>query len=80
VISLGVAPSNQRVQSLARALRLNFCYAQSKGEDYRRFRSLAGSGPALFTMLKDKAQAEDLYIRCENQGMEVYMVGMGGIC
>jgi len=36
---------------------------------------LAGSGPTLFTMLKDKAQAEDLYIRCKNQGMEVYMVG-----
>jgi 4-diphosphocytidyl-2-C-methyl-D-erythritol kinase len=36
---------------------------------------LAGSGPTLFTMLKDKAQAEDLYIRCKNQGMEVYVVG-----
>jgi len=39
---------------------------------------LAGSGPALFTMLKDKAQAEDLYTRCKQQGMEVYMVGVGG--
>ena len=36
---------------------------------------LAGSGPALFTMLKDKAQADDLYIRCKKQGMEVYLVG-----
>jgi len=36
---------------------------------------LAGSGPALFTMLADKEKAEDLYIRCENQGMEVYLVG-----
>jgi 4-diphosphocytidyl-2-C-methyl-D-erythritol kinase len=38
---------------------------------------LAGSGPALFTMLKDKPQAEDLYTRCQQQGMETYLVGTG---
>ena len=36
---------------------------------------LAGSGPTLFTLLKDKARAEDLYIRCQQQGMETYLVG-----
>jgi len=36
---------------------------------------LAGSGPTLFTMLRDKDQAEDLYTRCKDQGMEVFMVG-----
>ena len=36
---------------------------------------LAGSGPALFTLLKDKTKAENLYERCKNQGMEVYLVG-----
>lgn len=36
---------------------------------------LAGSGPTLFTLLKDKAQAEDLYTRCQQQGMETYLVG-----
>lgn len=35
---------------------------------------LAGSGPTLFTILKDKTQAEDLYTRCKQQGMEVYMM------
>lgn len=41
---------------------------------------LAGSGPTLFTLLKDKAQAEDLYTLCEQQGMEAYLVetGFGG--
>ena len=34
---------------------------------------LAGSGPALFTMFKNKTQAEDLYIRCKDQGMETYL-------
>jgi 4-diphosphocytidyl-2-C-methyl-D-erythritol kinase len=34
---------------------------------------LAGSGPALFTLLEDKARAEDLYQRCQNQGMECYL-------
>jgi 4-diphosphocytidyl-2-C-methyl-D-erythritol kinase len=35
---------------------------------------LAGSGPTLFTMLEDKAQAEGLYTRCQQQGMECYLV------
>ncbi len=35
---------------------------------------LAGSGPTLFTLLENKAQAEDLYTRCQNQGMECYLV------
>ena len=35
---------------------------------------LAGSGPTLFAMFKDRAQAEDLYTRCKDQGMEVYVV------
>jgi 4-diphosphocytidyl-2-C-methyl-D-erythritol kinase len=35
---------------------------------------LAGSGPTLFTLLEDRAQAEDLYTRCKNQGMETYVV------
>jgi 4-diphosphocytidyl-2-C-methyl-D-erythritol kinase len=34
---------------------------------------LAGSGPTLFTMLEDKAQAEDLYRRCQQQGLECYL-------
>ena len=34
---------------------------------------LAGSGPALFTLIKDRAEAEDLYTRCKNQGMEAYL-------
>ena len=36
---------------------------------------LAGSGPTLFTLLKDKSQAEDLYTRCQQQNMETYLVG-----
>ena len=35
---------------------------------------LAGSGPTLFTLLKDKNQAEDLYTRCQQQNMETYLV------
>jgi len=35
---------------------------------------LVGSGPSLFTIFNDKTQAEDLYIRCKDQGMEVYLV------
>ena len=35
---------------------------------------LAGSGPALFTLVKDKVQAEDLYIRCQQQRLESYVV------
>jgi 4-diphosphocytidyl-2-C-methyl-D-erythritol kinase len=34
---------------------------------------LAGSGPTLFTMLEDKAQAKDLYTRCKQQGIECYL-------
>ena len=34
---------------------------------------LAGSGPSLFTIFNDKTQAEDLYTRCKDQGMEVYL-------
>ncbi len=34
---------------------------------------LAGSGPALFTLLKDKAKAEELYTRCKHQNMETYL-------
>ncbi len=33
---------------------------------------LAGSGPTLFTLAEGKAQAEDLYLRCQ-QGMECYL-------
>jgi len=34
---------------------------------------LVGSGPTLFTMFDDKAEAEDLYNSCKNQGMHVYL-------
>ena len=34
---------------------------------------LAGSGPALFTLIEDKTQAEDLYIRLQQQGLECYL-------
>ena len=34
---------------------------------------LAGSGPALFTLVKDKTEAEDLYKRCRQQNMEAYL-------
>jgi len=35
---------------------------------------LAGSGPTLFTLVKDKAKAEELYIRLQQQGLEAYLV------
>ncbi|MFC1962068.1 4-(cytidine 5'-diphospho)-2-C-methyl-D-erythritol kinase [Chloroflexota bacterium] len=35
---------------------------------------LCGSGPALFTLIKDRSEAEELYTRCQNQGMEAYLV------
>ena len=35
---------------------------------------LAGSGPALFTLIKDKSQAEDLYTHCQQQNMKTYLV------
>jgi 4-diphosphocytidyl-2-C-methyl-D-erythritol kinase len=34
---------------------------------------LVGSGPTLFTLLKDKAKAEDLYQRCKDQGLTCYL-------
>jgi 4-diphosphocytidyl-2-C-methyl-D-erythritol kinase len=34
---------------------------------------LAGSGPTLFTMLEDKSKAEELYKRCQDQGLECYL-------
>ncbi len=34
---------------------------------------LAGSGPTLFSLLKDKAEAEELYIRCQQQGLQSYL-------
>jgi len=34
---------------------------------------LAGSGPALFALLDDQFQAENLYARCELQGLECYL-------
>ena len=34
---------------------------------------LAGSGPALFILIEDKTQAEDLYIRLQQQGLECYL-------
>jgi len=35
---------------------------------------LAGSGPALFTLIKDRTQAEDLYIRLQQQSLESYLI------
>ena len=35
---------------------------------------LAGSGPTFFTLVKEKTQAEVLYTRCKEQGMEAYLV------
>lgn len=34
---------------------------------------LAGSGPTLFSMLEDKASAEELYQRCKDQGIKCYL-------
>ena len=34
---------------------------------------LAGSGQTLFTLIKDKAQAEELHIRLQQQGLESYL-------
>ena len=41
---------------------------------------LCGSGPALFTLVKDKGQAEDLYAGCKNQGMVSYLVETAESC
>jgi 4-diphosphocytidyl-2-C-methyl-D-erythritol kinase len=38
---------------------------------------LAGSGPTLFTMLPDKARAEEVYRKCKNQGMKAYLASTG---
>jgi 4-diphosphocytidyl-2-C-methyl-D-erythritol kinase len=35
---------------------------------------LAGSGPTLFTTFADKSEAEDLFTRCIDQGMNAYLV------
>jgi len=35
---------------------------------------LAGSGPALFTLIKNEAEAEKLYLRLQQQGLESYLV------
>ncbi|MBI4285146.1 MAG: 4-(cytidine 5'-diphospho)-2-C-methyl-D-erythritol kinase [Chloroflexi bacterium] len=35
---------------------------------------VAGSGPALFSLVKDKAEAEDLCVRLSRQGMTLYVV------
>ncbi len=35
---------------------------------------LAGSGPTLFALFKEKARAEELYTRCRQQKMETYLV------
>ncbi|MFC1990600.1 hypothetical protein ACFLU9_00410, partial [Chloroflexota bacterium] len=40
---------------------------------------LAGSGPALFTLFEEKAQAEALYTRCRQQGMEAYVAEVTNI-
>ncbi|MFQ6122202.1 MAG: 4-(cytidine 5'-diphospho)-2-C-methyl-D-erythritol kinase [Dehalococcoidales bacterium] len=34
---------------------------------------LAGSGPTLFTLVKEKTPAEELYNRCHQQGLETYL-------
>jgi len=34
---------------------------------------LAGSGAALFTLTEDKTEAEDLYVRLQQQGLECYL-------
>jgi len=35
---------------------------------------LAGSGPALFTLIKDRTQAEELYLRLRQQRLEPYLI------
>jgi 4-diphosphocytidyl-2-C-methyl-D-erythritol kinase len=34
---------------------------------------LAGSGPTLFSLFRDKNKANDLYSRCKGQGMKAYL-------
>ncbi len=38
------------------------------------FVHLCGSGPALYTMFADKARADDLAVRCMNQGLRAHVV------
>jgi 4-diphosphocytidyl-2-C-methyl-D-erythritol kinase len=38
------------------------------------FVHLCGSGPSLYTMFADKAQADDLAVRCMNQGLRAYVI------
>jgi 4-diphosphocytidyl-2C-methyl-D-erythritol kinase len=38
------------------------------------FVHLAGSGPSMYTLIKDKDEAADLATRLNGQGMEVYQV------
>ncbi len=38
------------------------------------FVHLCGSGPSLYTMLEDKAGADDLAVRCMNQGLRAHVV------
>jgi 4-diphosphocytidyl-2-C-methyl-D-erythritol kinase len=40
---------------------------------------LAGSGPATFTLIKEKVQAEDMYIRCQQQNFETYLIDTSDI-
>ena len=35
---------------------------------------LAGSGPALFSLIEDRAEAEDLHVRCQQEGLESYLI------
>ena len=35
---------------------------------------LAGSGPTLFTLVEETTQAEDLYLRLQQQGLELYLI------
>jgi 4-diphosphocytidyl-2-C-methyl-D-erythritol kinase len=39
---------------------------------------LAGSGPALFTLVKDRAQAEKMYHNLQQQGLESYLTETSG--
>ena len=45
------------------------CFAEAGAKDIH----LAGSGPALFTLVKDRSQAEELYLRFRQQKMESYL-------
>jgi 4-diphosphocytidyl-2-C-methyl-D-erythritol kinase len=38
---------------------------------------LAGSGPALFTLLRDKAKAQQIYGNLKDMGLEAYIVEAG---